>query len=65
LGTKLNTKDRLNAKVLVNFYDRAIGTNVFGMRAKQQSFFTELSYLKNTQQHTLVTGINITGRKFH
>ncbi len=61
---KINAKDRINAKALVNFYDRAIGTNVFGMRAKQQSFFTELSYLKNTQQHTLVTGINVSGENF-
>ncbi len=61
---KINTKDRINAKALINFYDRSIRTNVFGMRANQHSFFTELSYLKNTQQHTLVTGINVSGENF-
>lgn len=58
---KINNTSELNFKGLLSFYNRDIVTNVFGMNASQRTFFTELSYLKKWETHTLVTGINISG----
>jgi outer membrane receptor for ferrienterochelin and colicins len=61
---KINKTSELNFKGLLSFYNRDIVTNVFGMRANQRTYFTELSYLKKWKSHTLVTGINISGETF-
>jgi outer membrane receptor for ferrienterochelin and colicins len=61
---KLNKTDEINFKGLISFFNRDIVSNVFGMKAFQQSYFTELSYLKIWKKHTLVTGINISGENF-
>ena len=61
---KINKTDQLNFKGLLSFFNRDISTNVFGMKAAQQTFFTELSYLKKWNKHTLVSGINISGENF-
>ena len=61
---KLNKTSQLNFKGLLGFFNRDIITNVFGMKATQQTFFTELSYLKKWNKHTLVSGINISGENF-
>jgi outer membrane receptor for ferrienterochelin and colicins len=62
--TKLNEKDRLTVKGTTSFFNRNIASNVFGMKANQTSFFTEVSYLKKLAKHTIVSGINFTGEKF-
>jgi outer membrane receptor for ferrienterochelin and colicins len=61
---KLNKTDQLSFKGLISFFNRDIVSNVFGMKAFQQSYFTELSYLKKWNKHTLVSGINISGENF-
>lgn len=61
---KISETSELNFKGLLSFYNRDIITNVFGMKAKQQTFFTELSYLKKGDKHTWVTGINVSGETF-
>ena len=61
---KLNATDQLNFKGLLSFFDRSIVSNVFGMKAFQQSYFTEMSYLKKWEKHTLVSGINVSGESF-
>ena len=61
---RLNKTSQLNFKGLLGFFNRDIITNVFGMKATQQTFFTELSYLKKWNKHTLVSGINISGENF-
>jgi outer membrane receptor for ferrienterochelin and colicins len=61
---KLNKTEQLNFKGLISFFNRDIVSNVFGMKAFQQSYFTELSYLKKWDKHTLVSGINISGESF-
>ena len=61
---KINKTDQINFKGLLSFFNRDIITNVFGMKAFQQSYFTELSYLKKWGKHTLVSGINISGEDF-
>ena len=61
---KINKTSELNFKGLLSFFNRHINTNVFGMKASQQTYFTELSYLKKWNKHTLVSGINISGENF-
>lgn len=64
IETKLNTNDRLTFKATTSFYNRDITTNVFGMKAKQLSYFTELSYYKKLTHHDIVGGINFSGENF-
>ena len=62
--TKLNDKDRLTFKGTASFFNRDINTNVFAMKAQQFSWYSELSYLKKTTQHSIVSGLNFTGENF-
>jgi outer membrane receptor for ferrienterochelin and colicins len=62
---KVNTTDRLILKGTSSWFDRKIETNVFGMDARQLSYFSEISYLKKWDRNDLVTGINFTGEDFH
>jgi outer membrane receptor for ferrienterochelin and colicins len=64
LETKLNATDRLIFKGTTSFFNRDINTNVFGMKAKQFSYFSELSYLKKLTKHTIVAGANFNGENF-
>jgi outer membrane receptor for ferrienterochelin and colicins len=64
LETKLNDKDRLTVRGTASFFNRDISTNVFGMKAKQFSYFSELSYLKKLSKHSIVSGLNFTGENF-
>lgn len=60
----INKTTTVNFKGLLSFFSRHINTNVFGMKATQQTYFTELSYLKKWEKHILVAGINISGDNF-
>lgn len=61
---KLNATDRITVKGTASFFNRKIATNVFGMRASQLSYYTEMSYLKKLRNHTIVGGFNFTGERF-
>lgn len=61
---KICKTSALNFKGLLSFFNREINTHVFGMKAAQQTFFTELSYLKKWEKHTLVSGINVSGENY-
>lgn len=61
---KLNSTDRLNFKGSISFFNRNISAAVFGMKGNQRSYFTELSWLKKIQSHTIVSGINVNGESF-
>jgi outer membrane receptor for ferrienterochelin and colicins len=61
---KINAKDRFIIKGTASWFDRSIETNIFGMKARQFSYFTEASYLKKWKTNDLVTGLNITGERF-
>jgi outer membrane receptor for ferrienterochelin and colicin len=61
---KVNLKDKFSLKASFSNFNRNIKTNVFGMRARQISFYTEASYVKKKDKHDLVTGININGENF-
>ena len=60
----LKNGSRINFKGTGSIYDRSAITNSFGLSATQLSYFTELSYLKRINRHTLVSGLNISGEKF-
>jgi outer membrane receptor for ferrienterochelin and colicins len=64
LENKLNATDRLTIKATTSFFNRDINTNVFGMKAKQLSYFSELSYFKKLTKHSIVGGINVSGENF-
>ncbi|HEX2682281.1 MAG TPA: TonB-dependent receptor [Ferruginibacter sp.] len=61
---KISKNAELNFKGLLSFFNRDITTNVFGMKANQRTYFTELSYLKKWDTQTLVSGINVSGETF-
>lgn len=62
--TKLNETDRLTVKGTASFFNRDINTNVFGMKASQLSYFSEISWLKKLPKHNIVSGINFSGENF-
>ena len=62
---KINSTDRLILKGTSSWFDRKIETNVFGMDARQLSYFSEISYLKKWDKNDLVVGINFTGEDFN
>ncbi|HMU45615.1 MAG TPA: TonB-dependent receptor [Chitinophagaceae bacterium] len=61
---RINAADRFILKGTVSWLNRNIVTNVFGMKAKQLSWYTEASYLKKWKENDLVVGLNLNGEKF-
>ena len=61
---KVNATGKFNVKADLSFYKRNITTNVFGMRARQLSYFTEASYVLKKGHHDWVAGINLNGERF-
>jgi outer membrane receptor for ferrienterochelin and colicin len=60
---KISKTDKLTVKGTTSSFNRSIGSNIFGMKAKQLSFFTEISYVKKMTKHDLVGGINLNGER--
>ncbi len=58
---KISKTDKFTLKGTTSSFNRNITTSVFGMRAKQLSYFSEASYVKKMAKHDLVAGINLTG----
>jgi outer membrane receptor for ferrienterochelin and colicins len=54
----------LTAKGNTSIFNRDINTNVYGMKGKQDSWYTELAYAKKFEHHNLVMGINFNGEQF-
>lgn len=61
---KINHSTKLNIKGNGTLFNRAIQTNVFGMKAQQFFWFTEASLLKKEKKHDLVMGANFSGDHF-
>ncbi len=61
---KINRTDKFTLKGIVNWYYRNITTRVFGMKAKQLSYFTEGAYVMKKTKHDLVAGFNVSGENF-
>lgn len=57
----IRSTDKFTLKGTTSSFNRNIGTPVFGMKAKQFSYFSEASYLKKTKNHDIVAGMNLTG----
>jgi iron complex outermembrane receptor protein/outer membrane receptor for ferrienterochelin and colicins len=62
---KLANNAQFTLKGSTNFSRRDISTNVFGMKANQQIWYTEAAYSKKTEHHNWVVGINFNGDKFN
>ncbi|MBD0331797.1 MAG: TonB-dependent receptor, partial [Chitinophagaceae bacterium] len=58
-----NTK-RFTAKAIGSWFNRDINTNVFGMQARQLSYFSEAAYVNKFSKNDLVLGINFNGEQF-
>lgn len=58
---KISRTDRFTLKGTTSNFNRNITTGIFGMRAKQLSYFSEASYVKKTAKHDVVAGINLAG----
>ena len=56
---------QLTAKTNASFFDRDMTTNVFGMKGKQSSWYSELAFSKKYDFHNLVMGINFNGEQFN
>lgn len=61
---KINNNKRIDLKATTSSFDRNIETNVFGMKAKQLSWYTEISYLSKTKTSDWVLGMNFNGEDF-
>ncbi len=61
---KYSERTKFNFKSSVSSYIRNISTNVFGMKARQFSFFNELSIVHKSPKHDLVGGFNVNGDVF-
>ena len=59
--SKISSKDKFTLKGTTSSFNRDISTNVFGMKAKQFSYYTEASYVKKTGKHEIVAGLNFNG----
>ncbi len=57
----INATDKFTFKGTTSSFNRNIGTPVFGMKAKQLSYFSEASYLRKLPKHDIVAGMNLTG----
>jgi outer membrane receptor for ferrienterochelin and colicin len=61
---EIKKADKLTVKGSGSSYNRNITSNVFGMRARQFSFYTEAAMSIKRKKHDVVTGINFTGELF-
>ena len=60
---KISSTDKFTFKGTTSSFNRNITTSLFGMKAKQLSYFAEASYLKKTDHHDIVAGFNLTGER--
>lgn len=61
----LQNGGQLTAKTNASFFNRDMITNVFGMKGKQSSWYSEVSYIKKYDFHNLVIGLNYNGEQFN
>jgi outer membrane receptor for ferrienterochelin and colicin len=61
---KISNTKKIDFKATTGLFDRSIETNVFGMKAKQLSWYSEASYLSKTKISDWVLGINFNGEDF-
>ena len=59
--SKISSSNKFSFKATTSNFKRDISSNVFGMKAKQLSYYTEASYLKKLDKHDIVAGLNFNG----
>ena len=64
LENKLPNNATLTTKASVNFFNRDVITNVFGMKANQTLWYSEIAFAQKFNQHNYVVGINFNGDNF-
>lgn len=64
LENKLNNNASLVTKASINFFNRDVITNVFGMKANQTLWYSEVAYTQKIKQHNFVLGVNFNGDNF-
>ncbi len=57
-------QDKFTLKATTSSFNRSISTNVFGMKAKQLSWYSEASWLRKTVKHDIVAGLNLNGENW-
>jgi iron complex outermembrane receptor protein/outer membrane receptor for ferrienterochelin and colicins len=60
----LNDNAQFTAKASTSFFSRDVNTNVFGMKGRQQTWYTEAAYSQKSDHHNWVAGINFNGDNF-
>ncbi|HEY6063777.1 MAG TPA: TonB-dependent receptor, partial [Chitinophagaceae bacterium] len=58
---KIGRNDKFTMKGTSSSFNRDISTSLFGMKAKQFSYYSEASYVKKTGKHDIVAGLNFNG----
>lgn len=61
---KIRKADKFIVKGAASSYNRNITSNVFGMRARQFTFYTEAAMSVKRNRHDIVAGINVNGELF-
>lgn len=61
---KLDNNAQLTAKASTSFFSRDVNTNVFGMKANQLLWYSEVAYAQKKEHHNYVIGINFNGDDF-
>jgi iron complex outermembrane receptor protein/outer membrane receptor for ferrienterochelin and colicins len=54
----------LSLKATTSLYNRTVLTDLFGMQATQNLWYSELAYSKKTNKHNWIAGINFNGDAF-
>ncbi|MFZ5978227.1 MAG: TonB-dependent receptor [Bacteroidota bacterium] len=60
----LNNGARLSLKATTSLYNRQAITDLFGMKAQQNLWYSELAYSKKSAQHNWIAGLNFNGDAF-
>ncbi len=61
---KLKNNATLSIKGSFNFFSRDILTNLYGMKAHQNLWYSEVAYTQKIKQHNFVVGVNFNGDNF-
>lgn len=61
---KVKGNGQFTLKGSTSFFNRDISTNVFGMKAKQFTWYTEAAYTQHSDHHNWVAGVNFNGDDF-
>lgn len=61
---KLANQAQFTAKASTSFFNRDVTTNVFGMKANQFAWYSEMAYAQKSDHHNWVAGVNFNGDDF-